>query len=113
MSYNDHYQPENSFSPPATQNNLIVINNKSTILAYVLWFFLGQFGVHRFYLNSPIFGLFQLGLAVVGWALSWIGIGFIFLGILWLWLIFDLIWIPMRTGAVNNKALDKVAARLS
>jgi TM2 domain-containing membrane protein YozV len=98
----------------STNNNIIVINTKSTVLAYVLWFFLGQLGVHRFYLNSPFFGLVQLGLTFAGWALSWLfGIGFLFLGVLWIWLLFDLIWIPLRTGAVNNTAFDGLAARLT
>lgn len=100
----------NNLSGPS---NIVVVNTKSTILAYVLWFFLGQIGAHRFYLNSPVFGFLQLGLAVAGWLLSFIGIGFLFLVPLWIWLIFDLIWIPLRTGAVNNTAFDRIAGRMT
>jgi len=94
-------------------NNIVVVNTKSTILAYVLWFFLGQLGAHRFYLNSPIFGFVQLALGVAGWLLAFIGIGFLFLFPLGLWLLFDLIWIPLRTGAINNTAFDRIAGRLT
>ena len=37
---------------------------KSLVLAYVLWFFLGFFGFHRFYLGSRA-GLGQLALAII------------------------------------------------
>eukprot|EP01110_Echinostelium_bisporum_P001521 TRINITY_DN135_c0_g1_i1.p1 TRINITY_DN135_c0_g1~~TRINITY_DN135_c0_g1_i1.p1 ORF type:complete len:157 (+),score=44.04 TRINITY_DN135_c0_g1_i1:50-472(+) len=43
---------------------------KSVTTAYVLWFFLGFLGVHRFYLNrtgSGILYLFTLGLFGIGW----------------------------------------------
>ncbi|WP_082511775.1 TM2 domain-containing protein [Devosia sp. Leaf420] len=33
------------------------IEKKSLVVAYVLWFFLGYVGVHRFYLGRPISGL--------------------------------------------------------
>lgn len=96
-----------------SQNTVVVVNTKSTVLAYVLWFFLGGIGAHRFYLNSPVFACVQLGLSVAGWLFAFIGIGFLFLIPLGLWLLFDLIWIPLRTGAVNNTAFDKIAARLT
>lgn len=112
MSYENHQNLNSPYSPnqPST---VVVLNGKSTALAYVLWFFLGSLGVHRFYLNSPVFGLMQLGMSIVGWMLSFIGIGFLLLVPLWIWLLFDLIWIPIRTGVVNNTAFDKIAARLS
>lgn len=99
--------------PPNYGNNFIVLNNKSIVIAYILWFFLGNLGVHRFYLGSTFFGLCQLVLGLLGWALAAILIGYIFLVPLWIWLIFDLIWIPLRTGHMNNKAFEKIAGRLS
>lgn len=35
-------------------------SNKSILLAYLLWFFLGYFGVHRFYLDRPTSGIIML-----------------------------------------------------
>lgn len=95
------------------QNNFIVLNNKSIVISYILWFFLGNLGVHRFYLGSVFFGLCQLALGVIGWAFSFFLIGYVLLVPLWLWLIFDLFWIPLRTGHLNNKAFEKVASRIS
>ena len=44
---------------------------KSTVVAYLLWFFLGGLGIHRFYLGRPISGIFYL-LTVGGFAIGWI-----------------------------------------
>lgn len=43
---------------------------RSLLMAYLLWFFFGLLGVHRFYLGRPISGVIYLltaGLAGVGW----------------------------------------------
>jgi len=68
----------------------VVRLEKSMLAAYLLLLFLGQLGLHRFYLNKPASGVAQLLLAIVGWATSWIGIGYVFLGILGIWLFIDL-----------------------
>ena len=44
---------------------------KSTVVAYLLWFFLGGLGIHRFYLGRPISGIFYL-LTVGGFVIGWI-----------------------------------------
>lgn len=49
-------------------------SRKSTVLAYVLWFFLGSLGVHRFYAGAGRSGLILLAVHVAGWAaiaLAW------------------------------------------
>ena len=46
---------------------------KDTLVAYILWFFLGFFGAHRFYLNNigvGIIYLFTFGLFGFGWFLD-------------------------------------------
>ncbi len=117
MSFNQYpVPPQNGgYQPPqGGNNNFIVLNNKSTIVAYILWLFFANLGVHRFYLGSPIFGAVQLGLTFLGWlTMPLFGIGLIFLIPLWIWLILDLIWIPLRTGAMNNAALEKIAGKIS
>lgn len=47
---------------------------KSVGVAYVLWFFLGAFGVHQFYLGNTGRGLFNLVLWAVTAAVSLVGI---------------------------------------
>ncbi|RME64082.1 MAG: TM2 domain-containing protein [Alphaproteobacteria bacterium] len=64
---------------------------KSGLLAYALWFFLGTFGVHRFYLGHWTSGFIMLGLTALG-SLTWvIVIGWLFLGVVGLWWLLDAI----------------------
>lgn len=42
---------------------------KSAGVAYLLWFFLGTFGAHRFYLKRTMSGWIQFGVHVGGWVL--------------------------------------------
>jgi len=74
---------------------------KSTVVAYVLWFFFGQLGMHRFYLGKTGSALTQLILGVVGWLLTSLVVGFFLLGALWIWLIVDIFLIP---GLVRSSA---------
>lgn len=46
---------------------------RSTPVAYLLWFFFGLLGVHRFYLGRPISGVIYLltgGVFLIGWILD-------------------------------------------
>ena len=74
----------------AEQQVIIVKQEKSMGLAYVLLIFLGQLGIHRFYLGRVGTGVAQLLLGLVGWATVWIVIGFVPLAILWIWVFIDL-----------------------
>ncbi|MFC2949770.1 TM2 domain-containing protein [Virgibacillus sediminis] len=67
---------------------------KSLAIAYILWFFLGQIGVHRFYTGRAGTGIIQLLLGISGWATTAILIGWIPLAILWVWLVIDIFLIP-------------------
>lgn len=42
-------------------------HNKSTALAYVLWFFFGTLGIHKFYIGKIKAGVLYLILGVIGW----------------------------------------------
>lgn len=67
---------------------------KSVGAAYLLWFFLGTLGAHRFYLGRTGSGLAQLALLVIGWLTAAIVIGFGFLIALGIWWIVDAFLIP-------------------
>jgi TM2 domain-containing membrane protein YozV len=82
VEYKENTRPE--------QQVLIVKQEKSMGLSYILLIFLGQLGIHRFYLGRIGTGVTQLLLCLLGWATAWIFIGFIPLGILWTWLFIDL-----------------------
>ena len=40
--------------------------SKSTGIAYLLWFFLGRFGIHKFYMGYALAGLFYMACTFVG-----------------------------------------------
>ncbi|MDP9729384.1 TM2 domain-containing protein (plasmid) [Alicyclobacillus sp. TC] len=77
-----------------TTTTTTVVVGKNMVLAYVLWFFLGSLGIHRFYLGRIGTGIVQLILGVIGWATAVFVVGWFFLGVLYLWLLVDLFLIP-------------------
>lgn len=86
---------------PAGPPVVNVVGGKSVVLAYVLWFFLGWLGIHKFYLRQPIWGLIYLFLGGLGWTLAGIGVGILFL-IPWAFLmLLDVVTMPFRTAYVN------------
>lgn len=79
---------------------------KSTGVAYLLWFFLGGFSAHRFYLGSPGTAAGQIALIWIGVILSgiFIGIPLLIAGLVWLFI--DLFLIG---GLVQKDAGEKRA----
>ena len=67
------------------------VSDKSKVAAAVLCFFLGQFGIHRFYLGQAGSGAIMLVLALIGWATTGILIGFLPLTIVWIWELIDFV----------------------
>lgn len=79
-------------------------NKKSTGAAYLLWFFLGGFGAHRFYLGTTGTAVTQLLLLLFGWLplfLGWVVLG--------IWLIVDLFLIPGIARDKNMAIADQFA----
>ncbi|MBZ4022371.1 hypothetical protein CKO11_07865 [Rhodobacter sp. TJ_12] len=66
----------------------------SALVAYLLWLFVGFFGVHRFYLGRWISGLMQLVLFGIGSALTFLLVGYIPLALVALWWALDALLIP-------------------
>jgi len=62
---------------------------KSMLVAYLLWFFLGWLGFHRFYLGKPGSAILQIVL--------------IFLAVGWIWWLLDAFLVQ---GIVNQKNLE-------
>lgn len=77
---------------------------KSTVVAYILWFLLGGFGAHRFYLHRHASAVIQLAL----WVFGWLTLSFLFgLYILFAWFIWWILDLFITAGMVTryNKAL--------
>ena len=77
-------------------------------MAYILWFFLGFFGVHRMYLGRVGSGIAMLVLHGLAWLTYWILIGWFGFGILGLWWLIDALLIPGMARAYNNRLVDSL-----
>ncbi|PZP31112.1 MAG: hypothetical protein DI613_09600 [Kocuria rhizophila] len=90
---------------PAVVN---VVGGKSALLSYVLWFFLGWLGVHKFYLQQSFQGIFYVLLWAIGWFTTPIIIGWFILGLWGLLMIIDLFLIPLRVAQLNARLARRV-----
>lgn len=72
---------------------------KSLVAAALLAFFLGGLGIHNFYLGRTGRGVAQLVLTLVGWATSWLIIGWFLLIPVAIWVLVEFILILCRSGS--------------
>jgi len=78
------------------------ISPKSRLAVLLLAWFLGTFGLHRFYIGKIETGLVILILGILGWATTWIlGLGFIFLTAAGIWVFID--FVMALFGAMKDK----------
>lgn len=80
---------------------------KSVGAAYILWFVLGYFGAHRFYLGHVNSGLAQFALFALGWIPVFTG-----WFVLAIWWLVDAFVIPRLTERRNLAMLDRLSAEL-
>ena len=73
--------------------------SRSALVAYLLWFFLGYFGAHRFYLGRWVSGVIMLALFGIGSALAFILVGYIPLAFVAIWWVIDAFLIPGMIAA--------------
>jgi TM2 domain-containing membrane protein YozV len=79
---------------------LFEANKKTALVAYILWFFLGLFGAHNFYLG-------RIGVAVAQLILSLILVGLV---ITFVWVIVDAFLIPGWVRRQNNLLAAQLGA---
>lgn len=65
-----------------------------TIIVYLVWFFLGNLGVHRMITGRVGTGLMMLLLHGLGWLTWWFGLGFLIWGFVGVWWLIDAVLIP-------------------
>lgn len=65
-----------------------------TIVVYLIWFFLGNFGVHRLVTGRVGSGLTMMLLHGLGWLTWWFGLGFLIWGFVGVWWLIDALLIP-------------------
>lgn len=80
------------------------IRSRSFVIAMILWFFLGFFGVHRLYIHKTFSGICMGMLALLGFATKFILIGYVFWGIVWIWWFLDLFMLLMHVGKSKSQS---------
>ncbi len=86
------------------QHLLFEANRKATGAAYVLWFLLGGFGAHRFYLGRTGSGIAQLLLMVLGWVPLFLG-----WAVLGIWWLVDAFLIPDMIRTDNLETIQRIS----
>ncbi|PVH28074.1 hypothetical protein DDE20_14950 [Pararhodobacter oceanensis] len=82
---------------------------KSPVIAYVLWFFLGGLGGHRFYLGRVGSAVIMLALFVVGILTLGLFIGVVPLGIVGIWILVDAFLIPGMVQSSKDEMRRQLA----
>jgi TM2 domain-containing membrane protein YozV len=82
------------------------VSRKTMGTAYLLWFFLGGFSAHRFYLGFTTSAIIQLLLSPIGYAMLMTNsaAGLIFVLAAGLWLLADAVMIPGMVNKANDHA---------
>ena len=83
---------------------------KSTGICYLLWFFLGGFGAHRFYLGRTGSAIAMLIISIISWILLFAGIGLLGLIAIGVWLIVDAFLIPGIAREHNQALVQRLDA---
>lgn len=85
---------------------------KNMLIAYLLWWFLGWAGIHRFYLGLGGSGLTQLLLFILGWITAVVVVGFVLLAIWGIWWLLDAYFVQKHVIAYNQQhGLDSSSIR--
>jgi len=87
-------------------------SKKSTGLAYVLWFFFGGLGVHRFYLGRTGSGIAMLIIFLLSLILTIVYVGLLGFIVLGVWVIVDAFLIPGIARQYNQALLQRIESGL-
>jgi TM2 domain-containing membrane protein YozV len=83
-------------------------SKKSTGVAYLLWFFTGGVGGHRFYMGRTKSAIGMIALTILGWATLVAVVGGFLLAALGIWLIVDAFTMPGWIAEHNNALMARL-----
>ncbi|MCB0073940.1 MAG: TM2 domain-containing protein [Caldilineaceae bacterium] len=84
-------------------------NKKSVGVAYLLWFFFGGLGAHRFYLGRSGSGAVILILTLLSLVLMLFYIGFFTIIIPGIWVFIDVFLIPGMARSYNSELANRLS----
>ncbi|SLN49065.1 TM2 domain protein [Ruegeria meonggei] len=91
----------------------IANDSKNIFVAYLLWFFVGMFGGHRFYLGESKSAIIMLVLTILGFVSAILIVGyFILLGVC-IWVLVDAFLIPGKITTQKNIMRQQLTAEMS
>lgn len=105
------YQPApNNFGGTSDVAKVMMFesNKKSAGIAYLLWFFFGMFGAHRFYLGETGTAVAIMLITICSIALKFVLIGFLTIFISVIWVFIDLFLIPSLVQKHNNRLATRL-----
>lgn len=85
-------------------------NKKSVLVAYILWFFVGSFGAHRFYLGKSGTGATILAITLASILLMFVFIGFFTIWVSAIWVFVDIFLIPSMAQSYNMVLANSMAS---
>ncbi|HCT44681.1 MAG: hypothetical protein CMJ35_16130 [Phycisphaerae bacterium] len=96
--------------PPTDAQRIMAYDaqKKSPLIAYLLWWFLGFFGAHRFYMNQPLSAVFMLLLTLGSMVLTLVIIGWLGLLVVALWWFIDAFLIPGYVRRFNMRLASRL-----
>ena len=99
------YLINNTLIQKKKKGKIMAKSNKTKVAAALLCFFLGGFGIHRFYLGYAPLGIAQLVLFIIGWLTLIFGVGlFLLIGVsIWVFVDFILILIGKIKDSKGNE----------
>ncbi|MCT4786923.1 TM2 domain-containing protein [Exiguobacterium aestuarii] len=99
-----------------TTEEMLFVNSEvekrkpNLLVAYLLWFFLGGFGGHRFYFKKTGSAIGMLALMVISLALTLVLVGFVGLFIVGVWTLVDAFLMPgWQQREVENIERETIA----
>ncbi|HEV7855779.1 MAG TPA: TM2 domain-containing protein [Herminiimonas sp.] len=84
-------------------------NKRSAGVAYLLWFFLGSLGAHRYYLGKTGTAVAMTLLCVIGLLTIFLGVGVFLLVVAGIWALVDAFLIPGIVRGFNTALAMKFA----
>lgn len=104
-----------------TTEEMLLVNSevekkkRNLVVAYLLWFFLGGFGAHRFYFKKTGSALAMLALTVGSIVLTVVLIGFIGLFVSGIWALVDAFlmpgWQQREVEAIERETIESLKTR--